>query len=132
MSRKILLVATVDEAYHQLLLESQGYTVSKAGMDDALGRIANEPYDLMLVTPEDEMITMLQFCKQAHERRPEMRIVLIARRAEYVPSTDAVHAVLREQSTPGKLLAAVKRTIDGTTEKGMGVPLPQEEEDEDR
>lgn len=129
MNGKILLVATVDEAYHQLLLESQGYSVQKARMDEALGLVGGEAYDLMLVTPEGEMVSVLEFCEQAHKKCAEMKIVLIARRAEYVPSTGAVHAVIREQSTPGRLLATIKKTIEGAAEKGMAVPIPEEEED---
>ncbi len=131
MSFKILLVATVDEAYHQLLLESQGYAVTKASAQEVPQRLQSEHYDLMMVTPEDPAQDVLPFCVRVREDNPKLRIVLIARRAEYVPANPAVDAVIREQSSPGKLLAAVKRVVEAPFEKGAAAPFPETMNDDD-
>ena len=112
MSAKILLITAVDETHRQLLLESQGYLVQTAAHEDVPKHLSEDDYQLALVSTENGVAATLAFCETVKSNFPDVRIVVVAQRAEYIPANDFVDAVIREQHSPGRFLAAVKRLID--------------------
>jgi DNA-binding NtrC family response regulator len=130
VQRKILLVTTVDEAYHQLLLKAQGYDVEKSNRKEADKVLSSDNFDVVVVTPDGNVEDTLAFCDETRRRHPRMRIVLIARRAEYVPPNSAVDAIIREQSTPAKFLSTIKTTLESPAEKGQAATIPMDDGEE--
>lgn len=112
LSEKILLITALDETHRQPLLESQGYIVRTARIDDALRQLESDDYQLILVPTERGSAETLEFCEQLKNRFPELCIAVIAQRAEYIPLSNSVDAVIREQHSPGRFLAAVKKLLD--------------------
>ena len=130
MKGRILLVTTIDEAYHQLLLQNQGYEVDKAARVEAITKLERDGYQLVLITPEGTVEKSLAFCNEVKKSGPQARIVLIARRAEYIPPNDWVDALTREQSTPQQFLSIIRKTIETEVEKGRAAAVPYDVEDE--
>jgi len=116
MSARILLVTAADNTHRKPLLESQGYVVDVVPAALVENRLRHPavptPYDLALIATEDGVPATLDCCEKMKRIVPRLRIAVIAQRSEYVPPSQAVDAVIRQQYSPGKFLASVKRLLD--------------------
>lgn len=114
MSETILLISKSDEAYRQLLLESDGYSVQRRDAQEARVLLRSERFRLALITTERGLDATLAFCEELKQLDEGMRVVVLAQRAEYLPPHPCVDALIREQYSPGKFLATVRKLMDGT------------------
>jgi CheY-like chemotaxis protein len=112
MSAKILLVTATDETHRKPLLESEGYDVTLACVGDACNRVRFSQFALVLIPTDSGIENTLALCENIKAVAPEMRVAVIADRAEYIPPNVAVDAIVRQQHSPGKFLAAVRRLLD--------------------
>ena len=112
MSAKILLITVVDETHRKPLLESQGYMVQTAKPDDIERELGRNEHQLALIGTDNGVAATLEICERMKNLAPELRIGVIAQRSEYVPANSCVDAIIREQHTPRKFLAAVKKLAD--------------------
>ena len=112
VSTNILLVTTDDETHRRPLLESQGYLVKAASAAEAEQELEGCDFDLALVPTELEVDSVLEFCRKLKSTNPQLRVAVIAQRAEYVPADSCIDVVIREQHSPGRFLAAVKKLLD--------------------
>jgi DNA-binding response OmpR family regulator len=119
LSDKILLVTTIDETFQQPLLQSQGYDVQKASLADALQRVENDNFELALVTTETGLPETVAFCQELKRLRPEVRVGVIAQRAEYVGPDGAIDGVIRMQHSPAKFLATVKKLLSRSSDSNF-------------
>jgi len=94
------------------LLESAGYRVVVARHDEVLACLEQEAFQLLLATTDDGVQAALSVCATVKERWPDIKIAVVARRAEYIPEKICVDDIIRVQYTPGKFLARVKRLMD--------------------
>ena len=108
----ILLIANADETHRKPLLESQGYSVQMASMENAEKCLAATTFLLALTASEGNIATTLNCCERMKSIAPEMRIAVIAERSEYFPPNSAVDAIIRQQHSPRQFLAAVRRLLD--------------------
>ena len=113
LNENILLIAKVDEAYRQLLLESQGYTVRRLDEKQARIVLRSERFRLAMITTERGTAATLALCEELKSFDSEMRVAVLAQRAEYLPPHDCVDALIREQYSPGKFLATVQKLVEG-------------------
>lgn len=114
MSSAILLITSSDRALRKPLLQSQGYTVEMTSIKAAAGALQNGRFDLALLTTEDGVGATLACCEQVKSLAPNMRVAVIAQRAEYLPPNPAVDAIIRQQYSPERFLATVRRLLDGS------------------
>jgi ferredoxin-NADP reductase len=112
LSARILLVTEVDETHRQPLLESQGYQVSLAAPGDISNQLRANHFHLALIATDGGIGPTLAICEQMKNLRPNMQVAIIAQRAEYVPASASVNAVIRQQHSPGRFLCAVRTLID--------------------
>lgn len=112
MSVTILLVTGRDDMHRKPVLESQGYKVEVAPMEDLTGILLSRCFALVLVSTEIGVDATLACCEKMKSVAPDTRIAVIAERAEYVPPNSAVDAIIRQQHSPGRFLAAVARLLD--------------------
>ena len=112
MRMKILLVTAKDDTHRKLLLESQGYEVELAPIADACDRARLNELALVLIPTDSGIENTLACCEKIKGAAPEIRIAVIAERAEYIPPNAAIDAIIRQQHSPGKFLTAVRRLLD--------------------
>ena len=117
MSASILLVTAMDVTFRKLLLESQGYRVEAVSADSANSLAAKEQFRLALLATDGGTQATVELCEGLKRLNPAMRIAVIAQRSEYVPASEAVAAVIREQHSPGRFLAAVKKLVEGDADQ---------------
>lgn len=118
MSANILLVTTDDETHRRPLLESQGYSVQAVSAANAEQGLIDANFDLALVPTEPGVDAVLELCRNLKSKNPQLRVAVIAQRAEYVPADSCVDIVIREQHSPGRFLAAVKKLVDASLPNG--------------
>lgn len=118
MSATILLITALDETHRRPLLESQGYSVQVASPPEASKFLNATRYDLALIPTENGVAATLEYCAQMKRILPELRVAIIAQRAEYVPPGDSADAIIREQHSPARFLAAVKRLLETSAMDG--------------
>ena len=116
MRAKILLVTKMDDTHRKPLLESQGYFVEFTSIEVVFARLAENRFHLALLSTDDGAEEALRLSDRMKAEFPSMRIALVAQRAEYVPPNDTIDAVIRQQHSPGKFLAAIQRLIDAATD----------------
>jgi CheY-like chemotaxis protein len=116
---KILLITVLDETHRQLLLESCSYKVTVARSDEAVARLVEETYQLVLATTDDGVDTALKVCATVKKSFPDVKVAIVAHRAEYVPATACADAVIREQYSPGRFLAKVKKLMEASGEQSL-------------
>jgi len=103
----------MDDTFRKLLLESQGYRVEAAAAAAASTLVEREHFQLALLATKGDAKETLELCVKLKRQDPRMRVAIIAQRTEYVPASECVDAVIREQHSPGRFLAAVKKLVDG-------------------
>lgn len=113
MSAEILLITAADHTFRKLLLESQGYRVETVSPNTAGSYVQGKQFKLALLSTDGGIPSTLELSGTLKKVDPEMKIAVIAQRSEYVPLDGAVAAVIREQHSPGRFLAAVKKLMDG-------------------
>ena len=114
MGAAILLVTSNDRALRKPLLESQGYKVETRPSESVAETLRSAHFDLVLLPTDDGVNATLACCEEIKRHAPEMRVAVIAQRAEYVPPHPAVDAVIRQQYSPERFLATVRRLLDGS------------------
>ena len=112
MSAKILLVTANDDTHRKPLLESEGYDVELDSIDDACKRAYLNQFALVLIPTDSGIDNALACCEKMKAAAPGTRIALIAVHAEYVPQNAPLDAIIRQQHSPGRFLAAVRRLLD--------------------
>ena len=117
LSANILLITTADDTFRKLLLESQGYRVETASTEAAHSVVAKGQFHLALLSTDGGAQATIPLSKKLKEVSPATRIAVIAQRAEYVPPSESVEAIIREQHSPGRFLAAVKKLVDGDRDR---------------
>jgi DNA-binding response OmpR family regulator len=123
----ILLVKSVDDTFQQPLLETAGYQVQITTPDDALSSLNEGAFRLVLITTESSVPRTLDLCGQIKSTYPNLRIGLLAQRAEYIPKHECIDAIIRTQYSPNKFLATIRHLMDGQLAEGAMVP---DEEDD--
>ena len=113
MSQNILFIAKTDEAYRQLLLESEGFTVRRIDPSEARAVLSADQFPLAVITTERGPQSTLEFCRELKSFAPMMRVLVLAQRAEYLPPDTCIDALVREQYSPGQFVAAVRRAMNG-------------------
>ncbi len=113
MSQNILFIAKSDEAYRQLLLESEGFTVRRINPQEARVALTAERFPLAVITTEHGPRETIEFCRELKSQAPNMRVLVLAQRAEYLPPDQCIDALIREQYSPGQFVAAVRRLLNG-------------------
>jgi ActR/RegA family two-component response regulator len=113
LSTNILLVTTMDETFRKPLLESQGYRVEAVPAEAAEAALRNDHFQLALLSTEAGAEETLDLSARLRQINPHMRVAVLAHRAEYVPTTDSIAVIIREQHSPGRFLAVVKKLLDG-------------------
>ncbi len=116
MRARILLVTKMDDTHRKPLLESQGYFVELSTALSVFDRLGENRFHLALLSTDDGAEETIELSEALKSHFPRMRIALVAQRAEYVPPSVAIDTVIRQQHSPGKFLAAIKRLIDTATE----------------
>jgi CheY-like chemotaxis protein len=122
VKEKILLVTSVDDTFQQPLLQNEGYQVHITAAEDALSCLRQDEYRLVLITTETSVPKTIELCEQMKSDYPNLGVALIAQRAEYIPSSHCIDAVIRSQYSPQKFLAAIRRLIDGKMAEGATLP----------
>jgi hypothetical protein len=108
----ILLVTGRDDTHRKPLLESQGYEVVITPIEEVTGILLCRRFALALISTDGGVDATLDCCEKMKTVAPGIRIAVIAERAEYVPPNTAVDAIIRQQHSPGRFLAAVARLLD--------------------
>ena len=121
MNENILLITGHDDTYRQPLLEAQGYSVHATRIEQAMNALNGNTYQLVLVTTESGIPETLDFCEQLKAANPNLRVGILAQRAEYIPPNTCSDIVVRAQYSPAKFLAAIKRLLETTESDGRGV-----------
>ncbi len=121
MNANILLITGNDDTYRQPLLEAQGYGVHPVHIDQAFDVLKEKPFQLVLITTESGIPETLNFCEQLKNAQPDLRVGILAQRAEYIPPNHCSEVIVRAQYSPAKFLAAIKRLLDGAPTDGRGV-----------
>lgn len=121
MNENILLITGNDDTYRQPLLEAQGYTVLPVKLGDALRALSSKSFQLVLITTESGIAETLAFCEQLKSGYPDLRVGVLAQRAEYVPQNSCADIVVRAQYSPAKFLTAIRRLLEGTPNDGGAV-----------
>ena len=114
MNGTILLVTSNDRALRKPLLQSQGYTVGSVPREAVVEALRGVGFDLVLIPTDDGVDTTIACCEQIKRILPKICVAVIAQRAEYVPPNPAVDAVIRQQYSPERFLATVRKLIDGS------------------
>jgi len=122
VKEEILLVTSVDDTFQQPLLQNEGYGVQVSKVEDALAFLKQGEFRLVLITTEASVPKTIELCEQMKAAHPDLRVGLIAQRAEYIPSNHCIDAVIRSQHSPQKFLAAIRRLIDGHMAEGANIP----------
>ena len=112
LSSKILFVTGTDDTFRKPLLETQGYTVRTANIDNALRQLSMEKFKLALITTEHGITRTIVLCEQLKSAQPELRVGVLAQHSDDIPST-CVDIVLRMQYSPAKFLAAIRIVMEG-------------------
>jgi len=112
LSAKILLVTALDDTHRQPLLESEGYTVKAVPLSHALAELNADDYHAALVSKEQSAKDTLALCEELKQRFPQLRVAIIAQRAEYVATSPWVDAIIRQQHSPRMFLSAVRRMLE--------------------
>ena len=112
LNANILLITDADETHRQLLLESAGYSVQRVGTPSAEKHLHVGNYQLILLSSDDGIGSTLELCVRLKAIAPEARVAVIAQRSEYVPASPDIDIVIREQHSPGRFLAAVKKLVE--------------------
>ncbi len=86
-------------------------TVASEAVTDTL---RSARFDLVLVPTDDGVDATLACCEQIKSIDPRICVGVIAQRAEYVPPHPAVDAVIRQQYSPERFLATVRKLLDGS------------------
>ncbi len=80
--------------------------------DKVLHCLRQQLYQLVLATTDDGVETTLRVCANVKAEFPETKLAIIALRNEYIPNEQAVDVVIREQYSPGRFLAIVKKLME--------------------
>jgi DNA-binding response OmpR family regulator len=121
LNENILLITGNDDTYRQPLLEAQGYSVQATRMDQAMTALDAKDFQLVLITTEHGISETLAFCERLKAARPNLRVGILAQRAEYIPVNTCADVVVRAQYSPAKFLAALKRILEAAPSDGRGV-----------
>ena len=116
--RNILLVTGNDDTYRKVLLESQGYAVTRAQGHEALSVLGRGDFHFVLVASGAGLADTSEFCNQIRTRHPRLRIGVVAERGEKVPLEICADVVIRAQYSPGKFIGAINTVLmeDGERE----------------
>lgn len=111
MSAQILLVTALDETHRKPLLESEGYVVTTVRREAAVEELRVSKYQLVLLEKEGDAADTIGFCESLKREQSGLKIVIIAQRADYVPTSAAIDAVIRQQHSPRIFLNAVRKLL---------------------
>jgi PleD family two-component response regulator len=112
LKERILLITSNDDTYRKPLLETQGYEVRSIDPQEAEDAVQYEHFDVVLFTSDGDLHKLFQFCAKLKKARPRAKLGVVAQRSEYVPGNECIDAVFRNQHSPGKFLAALRKLID--------------------
>lgn len=112
MSRKILLITGNDDTYRRPLLEAHGYAVEAVRSERAISELAGKDFQLVLVGTESGVIDTLEMCKQMKATRPGVRVGVLAKGTETIPSGSCVDVVIRVQYSPAKFIGAINTLFE--------------------
>jgi CheY-like chemotaxis protein len=112
VKERILLITSMDDTYRKPLLETEGYQVHAVPPGEADQKLTSEQYEVVLIATNADGPGMLDFCTKVRNVQPAARIGVVAQRSEYITPNDCIDAVFRNQHSPGKFLAAVRKLIN--------------------
>jgi DNA-binding response OmpR family regulator len=103
----------MDDTFRKPLLESQGYRVEMVTPVAAEDALRKRHFQLVLLSTEMGARETLDLSARLLRIDPQVSIAVLAQRTEYVPGSDSVAVVIREQHSPGRFLAVVKKLLNG-------------------
>ena len=112
MPGRILLVTAVDETHRTLLLESQGYVVDVCHSNETLRCLRQLSYDVVLATTESDVEACIEICRVVKQEFPQVRVGIVARGSDIVPDQVWIDAVIWQEGSPARFIAAVKKLVE--------------------
>jgi DNA-binding response OmpR family regulator len=114
----ILLITKADVAYRQLLLESEGYKVTRISPREVSGVFQAGSFQLALISSELGVERTVDICEDLKTADPEVCVAVLAQRADYFKARACVDAIVHDEYSPGEFLSRVKTLIAGDRNRG--------------